>query len=353
MSTEISALFNQQKQTSEGFFDAPNFALRKKSLKSLSHALDKYESQLLEALRLDLGKNETEAYCTEILPLKNEISTALKSLKDWMRSEPKKLPVLLKPSTAELIPRPKGRVLIIGPFNYPVNLALRPLIGALAAGNTVILKPSEHTPHVSNVLSSLIQDSFQPDQVALLQGGKEVVEQLLELPFDHFFFTGSEKVGKIVYQKAASHMATVTLELGGKSPLIVWPSVSITQAVRKIVWGKFVNFGQTCVAPDYAIVHKDIMDEFVNGMINEIRAQFSDEEQPICCSQYYGKCVSQHRQETLVEYLQDVTILSGGFVCEKCQKLAPTLVTDIPDSHPLRTEEIFGPDIGALQGKML
>ncbi|MFK7872718.1 MAG: aldehyde dehydrogenase family protein [Oligoflexales bacterium] len=339
----IQELFQKQTPSKAGFFQNPSYQHRIQNLKKLEVSLHQYEDKFLTALKQDLDKHSIEAYCTEILPLHKELQTCLRSLKKWMKPSSQRLPILLQPGNAQVHARPKGQVLIIGPFNYPVNLTIKPLIGALAAGNRVILKPSEHTQHVTEVLLSLIKNTFPAEEVAVVTGGKKAVTTLLDLPFDHFFFTGSQAVGQIVYQKAAQHMSSATLELGGKSPTIVWEDADIETAARKIVWGKFLNFGQTCVAPDYILAHAKIFEKLILAIKNQIKEQFSDKKNKPCCSIFYGKCISQTKQQQLLNSVESLHILTGGVICNDCKKLAPTLVTKVPKNHDLLTKEIFGP----------
>lgn len=340
VNSKVQELFNKQKPKLSGFEKYWSANHRKKLLSSLEEAITFYEKDLLDGIEKDLGRNSIQTYAAEVHPTYQEIKFTKKNLSHWMESESQALPLVLKPSTAHVSYKPKGRVLIVGPFNYPSSLVLLPLVAAIAAGNRVIIKPSERTPYTSTVLKKIVAKAFKEEEVGLVEGGLEVMQELLDLPFDHFFFTGSEKVGRIVYEKAAKHLATVTLELGGKSPVIVWPKASLKQAARKIVWGKFLNSGQTCVAPDYLLCHSSYKDELIAEIKKEIKTQLSGEEPSH--SKDYSKAISSDTLERWKKSLEGVKVLFGGEAFPKDNKLSPTIVTDVPDNHPLN-EEIFGP----------
>ena len=241
---------------SKAFFNThktKNLKFRKQQLKLLSKNIKNHENELLDALYKDLGKSKVEAYATEIGMLLKSIKLMRKELKNWSKTKQTDTPLYLFPTKSYIKKEPYGTVLIIGPFNYPVQLVFEPLIGAIAAGNTAIVKPSELTPHVAIVIKDIIEDTFDEAYVSVVEGGIEETQTLLSLPFDYMFFTGSEKVGKIVYEAAARKLIPVTLELGGKSPVIVDDTANIKVASERISFGKFTNAGQTCVAPDYTV----------------------------------------------------------------------------------------------------
>jgi len=336
----IKNIFDRQKPQLNGFEKNWDLKTRQRLLKKLEKSIRSHEEKLLEAVEKDLGRNTIQTYAAEIHPIYQEIKFTQKNLSSWMQAKSQPIPWLLRPSKAQSQYKPKGRILIVGPFNYPVSLLILPLIAAIASGNRVLLKPSERTQETSAILANVIEQAFQEDEVSLVEGGLEVMQELLALPFDHFFFTGSEKVGRIVYEKAAKHLATVTLELGGKSPVIIWPKASIKNAARKIVWGKFLNAGQTCVAPDYLLCHSSLRQDLVLKIIYEIKKQLAGTKP--CCSEYYSKSISAENQKRWSNSLKGVKIIYGGEICQKCNKLGPTIVTDIPQIHPLN-EEIFGP----------
>ncbi len=231
-----------------------SLSFRKTQLKKLKQAIEKRETLINEALRLDLNKSEFEAFTTEVGFCLSSINHTLKHLSSWAKARKVSTPLLNFYSKSQIIPEPLGTVLIIGPYNYPFQLVIEPLIGALSAGNTVIIKPSEHAVHTEKILVELIESTFQPGLVSIVTGDEKVTNALVHLNFDHIFFTGSTNVGKIVYTAASHNLTPVTLELGGKSPSIVEESANLRLAARRIAFGKFINAGQTCIAPDYALV---------------------------------------------------------------------------------------------------
>ena len=269
---EIDQQFSLMKQNSWKLRESP-ISRRIEILKKLKKAVLRREGEIIAALWSDFQKPETESLVTEIYPVLNEINFILSNLQKWVRPETKAASLFSLSATSKVQFEPKGVVLVISPWNYPFCLALNPLISALAAGNCAILKPSELTPAVSRLLQSICEECFPNDLVKVYCGGKEVAEQLLELPFDHIFFTGSTQVGRIVMQAAAKNLAPVTLELGGKSPTIIDETADLKLAAQKIVWGKLVNNGQTCIAPDYLMIHQKVFSEFVAHFKNEIEKQ--------------------------------------------------------------------------------
>ena len=247
---------------------------RKTQLQNLKLAIEQREASINEALRLDLNKSEFEAFTTEVGFCLSSINHTLKYLSSWANPRKVSSPLLNFFSKSQIIPEPLGTVLIIGPYNYPFQLVIEPLIGALAAGNTVILKPSEHAVHSEKVLVELIESTFEPGLVSIVTGDEKVTNALVHLNFDHIFFTGSTKVGKIIYTAASHNLTPVTLELGGKSPTIVEESADLRFAARRIAFGKFINAGQTCIAPDYVLVQSSVKDVFIDELktlINQMK----------------------------------------------------------------------------------
>lgn len=319
-------------------------------LEALREAIKHYEEDIMAALKADLGKSGFEAYATEIGFTLDEISHALKYLPEWMETETVKTPLVHQPGQSYLIYEPRGVSLIIAPWNYPVQLLLDPLVGALAAGNTAILKPSELAPRTSEVMARLIEHTFQPDYVTVIEGGIEVNQALLEQQFDHIFFTGSTRVGKIVMEKAAQHLTPVTLELGGKSPCIVDRGVPLDLTAKRIIWGKFLNAGQTCVAPDYVLVHEDDKLDLLEAMRKYIRRFYG--KAPIK-SKDFGRIINEQHFDRLLELLQASRIAAGG-QHERSQKfIAPTLLSPVAWNDPIMQEEIFGPLLPVLTYKSL
>lgn len=318
---------------------------RQKALLALRDMVLDHQEDIAVAMAADFGKAATEVALTEILPVLQEISHARKSLRGWMR--PRRVwPTLIMLGTAgRILPEPKGVCLIIAPWNYPVNLALGPLVSALAAGNSVILKPSELTPNTSALLARLIGQTFAPDLVAVLEGGPEMSTALLELPFDHIFFTGSPAVGKIVMAAAAKTLASVTLELGGKSPVIVGPGANLARAAKWICWGKFLNAGQTCVAPDHVFVHTSVQEPFVAAMRAAIDAAYGKDPRT---SQHFARIVNRRNWGRVTNLLEEAKlggaqVLMGGESDEATRYLAPTLLAGTRAQMAISREEIFGP----------
>ena len=323
-------------------------------LKALKKGLEStYKYELREALKNDLNKPYLETDLTEIYPVIKEIKYISKNLGSWMKNQKVNTPLALIGASSWIKHEPKGVCLIIAPWNFPVNLLFVPLVSAIAAGNTVILKPSEMTPHSSEVMKKIIDEVFKPDEVVLIQGGIEVSQELLKLPFNHIFFTGSPMVGKIVMKAAAEHLTSVTLELGGKSPSIVDASANLKDVVHKTVFGKFLNAGQTCIAPDYILVHESIKDDFIS-LFKETVAKFysKNPEQ----SQSYCKIINQKHHTRLISHLDEAkklgaTIELGGKGNEKANYLSPTLISNVLKEASLLREEIFGPILPVLTFK--
>lgn len=302
------------------------------ALRNVKQAIKTYEADVLSALYQDLHKSEHEAYMTEIGIVLKEISFVMKRLRKWAKPKKVKTPLTHIGSQSVMIPEPYGTVLVIAPWNYPFQLALSPLIGAIAAGNTVIVKPSEYTPAVSAVLSSIIRDVFPSGYVTLVEGGPDTSTALLKQPFDYIFFTGSVSVGKIVMEAAAKQLIPVTLELGGKSPCIVHKDADIKLAAKRIVFGKFTNAGQTCIAPDYLVVHEEIKSEFVKEMKHIIGEFFGHQPE---LNPAYGKIVSERHFQRLIGFLNDGIPLTGGKADHKHHKIAPTILDQVKDEAPV------------------
>lgn len=323
-------------------------AFRLEQLKKLREALIRFERDLMEALRKDLGKGEMEAYSSEIGIVLSSIAYQAKHLKKWMKPRKVGTPLTLVGTSSRIIPEPYGTVLIVGPFNYPVQLVLEPLIGAIAAGNCAVLKPSESAPHVSAVISRMIADTFDPSYIRVVEGEKEVTSALIHAPFDYIFFTGSVGVGKIVMEAAAKNLVPVTLELGGKSPVIVDRTANLDLAAKRIAWGKWMNAGQTCVAPDYALVHEEIMEPFLRKLKETIRSFFSEDPQT---SKDYGRIINERQFDRLAAILDGDRefIKHGGRMSRADLYIEPTLLTvgKAASSEALASEsmkdELFGP----------
>ena len=322
--------------------ETKSLKFRKKQLKQLSKSIKNYESELLEAFQEDLGKNKVEAYATEIgFTLKN-IKSARKELKNWAKTKQVNTPLFMFPTKSYIMKEPYGTVLIIGPFNYPFQLLIEPLIGAIAAGNTVILKPSEFTPNVSGVIQQIIADAFDPEYINIIQGNADTTQTLLQFPFDYIFFTGSEQVGRVVYGAASKNLTPVTLELGGKSPAIIDESANIKVASERICFGKFTNAGQTCVAPDYLLVNRKVKDELISALKKTITEFYGTNIQD---SPDYGRIVNQKHYHRLNELLNihHPEITFGGQTDINENFIAPTILEGTTFDSKIMENEIFGP----------
>jgi len=338
---DINLIFKNQKE----FFESGktiNVDYRIKNLKKLNDIIKKNEDKILNELKKDLGKSNFEGYVTEVGILYDDINFHIKNVKKWSSEEKRKSPIVYYPSKSYIYKEPYGVTLIIGPFNYPFQLVIAPLIGAISAGNTAIIKPSENSRNIALLLEKLINENFPEGYLRVVNplGGKETVSLLLDKPFYYIFFTGSVRVGKLVMQKAAQHLTPVTLELGGKSPCIVDSDAKLKLAAKRIVWGKFLNAGQTCVAPDYLCVHKSVKDELLKLIINEIRIQFGEN---VRNSGDYPRIVNKSSLERLSGYLNDGKIYYGGNIDEDNLYMEPTLIIKPDLNSPLMSDEIFGP----------
>lgn len=327
------------------YFDSgktKSYSFRMEQLKKLKAAIKKYEPEILDALHADMHKPRFESYISEVGILYEEIGFVMDHLNEWMHPETVHTPLALHPSSSTIYAEPLGLVLIIGPWNYPFQLLMTPLIGAIAGGNCCVLKPSDNTRHTANLIEKLIAETFDPQFVAVVQGpGAVVGTQLIEqFRFDHIFFTGSANVGKQIMRMAAEHLSPVTLELGGKSPAIVDKEVNIDIAAKRLIWSKCFNAGQTCICPDYVLVHSSVKEELIKRMIHYIREFFG--ENPLV-SENYTHIVNDKRFEILKSYLSNVNIIHGGRSDAATRCIEPTLMDDIPENHPLMQEEIFGP----------
>ncbi|HEA6171770.1 TPA: aldehyde dehydrogenase [Staphylococcus aureus] len=338
-------IIEQKFYDSKTFFNTQqtkDISFRKEQLKKLSKAIKSYESDILEALYTDLGKNKVEAYATEIGITLKSIKNARKELKNWTKTKNVDTPLYLFPTKSYIKKEPYGTVLIIAPFNYPFQLVFEPLIGAIAAGNTAIIKPSELTPNVARVIKRLINETFDANYIEVIEGGIEETQTLIHLPFDYVFFTGSENVGKIVYQAASENLVPVTLEMGGKSPVIVDETANIKVASERICFGKFTNAGQTCVAPDYILVHESVKDDLITALSKTLREFYG---QNIQQSPDYGRIVNlkhYHRLTSLLNSAQ-MNIVFGGHSDEDERYIEPTLLDHVTNDSAIMQEEIFGP----------
>ncbi len=319
-----------------------NYTFRKEQLLKFRNAIRKYEEQLHEALYTDLKKSPEECWVTETGFLTSEISAAIKALKQWMQPEMVGTNLVNFPSNSYVLKEPLGVVLIIGPWNYPVNIFLTPLVGAIAAGNCSVIKASEFAPATASVLKQMFAETFPPEYILFVEGdGAAVIPGMMNnFTFDHVFFTGSTAVGKLIYKMAAEKLVPVTLELGGKSPCIVEIDANIKVAARRITMTKFSNAGQMCVAPDYVLVHESKKDELVAALKQNIGKFFGDKPEE---SYNYGKIINERQFTRLVNYMQQGNIVHGGRTDKEKLFIEPTIIDKVNMDSAIMKDEIFGP----------
>jgi aldehyde dehydrogenase (NAD+) len=336
---DVKSLIDRQR----AFFRAGktrSIHFRLQQLRALREAIERYEDQLLAALQADLGRPPYEGFFTETMFTSEEIVFAERSLSEWVEDREVPSALLVQPVRSFIRPEPKGVVLIMAPWNYPVQLALAPVAAAIAAGNCIVLKPSEIAPESSRVLAQLVRDTFDPGFVTVVEGGISVADALLAEPWDHIFFTGGTAIGRIVMEKAAKHLTPVTLELGGKSPAFVTKHAKVEHAAHRIAWSKSVNAGQTCVATDYALVDRSIYEPFIAAYRQSIRDRYGADPR---ASKDYARIVNARHFQRLRGYLSEGTVALGGEVDEAERYIAPTLLTDVRLDAPIMRDEIFGP----------
>jgi aldehyde dehydrogenase (NAD+) len=315
---------------------------RLQQLSMLKDSIKRYEKQIISALYQDLGKSEFEAYATEIGFALGSIGHMMKHLKQWMKPQKVKTPIHQYPSKSYIMKEPYGTVLIVGPFNYPFQLLIEPLIGAMATGNCIVLKPSENTPTVSALITQMMEETFNKSYIRVIEGDKETTSILIHSSFDYIFFTGSVAVGKIVMQAAAKKLIPVTLELGGKSPVIVDKTANIQLAAKRIMWGKLINTGQTCIAPDYVLAHADIRQKLIEEMKLVITSFYGEDAKS---SKDYGRIVNERQYDRLASILdQDRSnVMFGGSAVKEDLYIEPTLLAAKSWSDAAMQDEIFGP----------
>jgi len=313
---------------------------RKQCLIKLLHAIEENENEIAKALYKDFKKSEFEAYLTETFIVISELKHIIKNINKWAKPKMVLPSILNFPSLDYVYKEPYGKVLIISPWNYPFQLAVSPAIAAIAAGNSVTIKPSELTPNTSALIAKIFSNLFEKSHVEVIQGGIETSQALLAKRWDYIFFTGSVNVGKIVAKAAANNLTPVTLELGGKNPCIIDKNCDLDIAAKRLVWGKFVNAGQTCIAPDYLIVEKSIKENLIQKLINEIEISYSINQQQ---SADYPRIISKKNWERLVNFTKQQNIVYGGKHDENELFLSPTLIDEPSLESPVMHEEIFGP----------
>ncbi len=322
-----------------------SYASRMEALERIRLGLDKYEQKLCDALYQDLHKSPSESRMAELGMTRAELSYCIRHLAGWMRREHVKTGLANFPGKSFTIAEPYGVTLVMAPWNYPVLLCLEPLIDAVAAGNCVILKPSAYAPHVSSVLAKLIGDYFLPEHITVVEGGRAENNALLEQRFDHIFFTGSTSVGKVVLEKAARYVTPVTLELGGKSPCIVDKTANVKLAARRILFGKILNSGQTCVAPDYLLVHSDVKEALFAAMKKELARMLGDKPLE---EEEYPRMVNRKHYERVMGLIKGEHVIVGGYGNPDTLQIAPTILDAVTLDAPVMQEEIFGPVLPTL-----
>lgn len=314
-------------------------------LKALRKAVIDNQELVIAAVKADLNKPDLEAYVFEV-GVVQEIDHAIKHLRGWVKPKAIPVPASQFPAKARIYPEPLGVVLIISPWNYPFLLALAPLVGAIAAGNCVLLKPSEISSNTSRAIAEIVGKTFDPAYIAVVEGGVEVSQAVLAEKFDHIFFTGGTEIGRIVMAAAARHLTPVTLELGGKSPCIVDAEISLETTAKRIVWGKFVNAGQTCIAPDYLLVDRRIKPALLSALKDCIREFYGEDPYQ---SPDFARIISAKQFSRLAGFLGDGTIVTGGQISESDRYIAPTILDNVSLSSPIMQEEIFGPILPAIE----
>jgi aldehyde dehydrogenase (NAD+) len=351
-SQQMLTVFEKQKKRSQ-LLRSEKISDRKSRLSRFEAFLLKNRHRVSEAVFNDFKKPRTESDISEVYPVLTEIRHTLAHLNDWAKPQKIDAPLNYLGTRSEVRYEPKGVCLIIAPWNFPFNLCIGPLISCLAAGNTAVIKPSELTPHTSRLIAELISEFFEEDLVAVVQGDQDVSSQLLALPFDHIFFTGSPGVGKIVMKAAAENLSSVTLELGGKSPAIIDESANLKDAAKRIAFGKFLNNGQTCIAPDYVLVHEEVKTKFIEELKSVIATMFGEDGKIGESSPNYARIVNRRHFDRLNKILQDAVdkgakIEMSGSVNKETNFIHPVLLTDVGSDTLAMQEEIFGPILPVL-----
>lgn len=350
---DLKALFDLQAKA-RWRLAASTAVERKEKLNRLFKGIQARREAICEAIRLDFGKHPHESELTEIAPTLEEISFAVSHLRGWMKPKRVSTPISLAGGSSMIRYEAKGQALILSPWNYPFNLAMCPFTAAVAAGNTVILRSSQKVAHTARLLHDMIADLFPKEEAAVVLGGHEVADQLLEMPFDHFFFTGSTNVGRRVMAAAAKHLASVTLELGGKSPALVDESADIPQAAERLAWGKFINAGQTCVAPDYVLAHSRIAEPLAEELKAAVDRFYGMGDEERLASESLASLIDARALARLEETLDGAVragarLVTGGSKDPGRRRLAPTILADVSPDSPIMRDEIFGPVLPILK----
>lgn len=346
MSKTKDVVINQREYFFEG--KTKNLGFRIQQLKLLKKIIIRHEKDIMLALKKDLNKSKFETYETEIGFVLSELSYVIKNLPKWARCKRVRTPLTNFLSTSYSYPEPYGVTLIMSPWNYPFQLTITPLIGSIAAGNCTILKPSAYSPNTSDLIDKLISKYFDKSFITVVKGGREANNTLLEQKFDYIFFTGSPTVGKVVMKAASKHLTPVTLELGGKSPCIVDKTANIDLSAKRIIWGKLLNAGQTCIAPDYVFVHESVKDKLIDRMKNYIHEFYGND---ISNNPEYPKIISEKHFNRLNSLIENENILFGGESNKETGQIAPSLLDNVSEDSPVMKEEIFGPILPILEYK--
>lgn len=342
MTNPYQSIFDSQKKFFQQELRTNSISARVKKLKALKNWIIKNEKEICNEVKKDFNKGTEEVLLTEIKPILDEINHTTSHIYEWAREEKVSTPLAFIGSKSKVIIEPKGVTLIIAPWNYPFNLCIGPLVSAIAAGNTAVIKPSENTPHTAELIKKMIAELFPSNEITVATGDYLVSQDLLKLPFDHIFFTGSPQVGKIVMKAAAENLTPVTLELGGRNPVVIDETANLKDAAQKIVWGKFLNSGQTCIAPNYIYVQESKKDELEKELIKQIKIQFPEENKNIT------HIVNGNHFNRISKLLTDSVeggskVIHGNIKDETTNYFSPTLLTEITKESPIFMDEIFGP----------
>ncbi|MCG6168976.1 aldehyde dehydrogenase family protein [Leptospira sp. FAT2] len=345
---EIERVFKLQKEHFHKVMKLTTASQRIQRLKRLRDAINKYTPEIEKAVNADFRKNEREVDISEIMPSISEVNDAIKHVRRWMKPVGVKTPMTLFGAKSQMIYEPRGVVLIIGPWNYPFYLTFAPLAAAIAAGNTVLIKPSEFTPATTEITQKIISEVFPKEEVAVFPGDYQVSGALMELPLDHIFFTGSTQVGKIVMAAAAKHLTTVTLELGGKSPAVIDRSADLKKAAKKLVWGKVLNAGQTCVAPDYLLIPNDMIKPFVEEAKAVVKQFYTKDGKSLKENPDFCRIINDRNFNRVSGYIHEAVekgakIEMGGDTDASQNYIEPTLLSNVPENSNIMEDEIFGP----------
>lgn len=352
-SGEIQRLYNLQRQNRQNVKNT-TAKERKRKLNALKKSIFDNREAIRQALYNDFRKAPAETDITEIYPSVSEIRHAADRLEEWMRPQRVETPLAFFGTSAKVIYEPKGCTLVIAPWNYPFQLCIIPLVSAVAAGNCAIIKPSEYTPHTAAILKSVLKEAFNENEVAVVEGDYTVSQELLRLKFDHIFFTGSPAVGKVVMKAAAEHLTSVTLELGGKSPVIVDETANVKTSARRIAWGKLLNNGQTCIAPDYLFVHESKYSELIDELKKSVSKEYGKTDEEIRQSPDYCRIINSHHHARVKRLIEDAVhrgahVALGGKMDDSENFISPTILTDVPQDAEVLHEEIFGPVLPVLK----